>query len=307
MLLSPLVSFLPILQPSQKLTTVSVVPQINSSRDTATRLLRLANLPYKCSHEHTGHIRLSSPGPIELHSLTFAYPSRPTPPILNSISLALSPHITTALVGASGSGKSTIASLLLGLYPPISGTLSFSGLPIASLHLPTLRSLIAIVPQSPTLFAASIACNISYALPENSALASLPSIRAAALAAGIDEFVMSLPDGYDTLIGEGGTGLSGGQAQRLAIARAVVRKPKLLVLDEATSGLDGESAKAIQKLVGRLESQGVGILIVTHDRKMMMGCREIVVLADGKVVERGGFASLVGRRGGELRRLVGDA
>ena len=177
---------------------------------------------------------------------------------------------------------------------------------IDTLHLPTLRSLIAIVPQTPILFSATIAQNISYGLPETSPLASLLSVRAAAVSAGIDEFVMSLPNGYATLIGEGGTGLSGGQAQRLAIARAVVRKPKILVLDEATSGLDPESANQIQGMIGKLEKEGVGVLVVTHDRKMMQGCKEVVVLGDGKVLEQGGFEQLLRRKGGHLRKLLDD-
>lgn len=143
-------------------------------------------------------------------------------------------------------------------------------------------------------------------MPETSSLASLRSIRAAAVSAGIDEFVMTLPCGYDTLVGEGGTGLSGGQAQRVAIARAIVRKPKMLILDEATSGLDGESSKHIQGMIGKLEKDGVGVLVITHDRKMMQGCREVVVLGEGKVLEKGGFDELLRRKGGFLRKLLDD-
>lgn len=116
---------------------------------------------------------------------------------------------------------------------------------------------------------------------------------------------MSLPQCYNTPIGEGGSGLSGGQAQRLAIARAVVRRPELLVLDEATSALDGESARGVYALVQRLEEVGIGCLIVTHDTEMMRACRQCVVLGGGRVLESGPFDELVGRRGGELRRLVG--
>ena len=149
-----------------RLFALILVPQISSSRDTATRLLRLAKLPYKSSHEHAGHIRLLNPGAIQLTNLSFSYPSRPTAPILSSVSFTISPHTTTALVGSSGSGKSTIASLILGLYPPASGTLTLSSCRIDTLHLATLRPLIAIVPQTPVLFPATIAQNISYGLPE---------------------------------------------------------------------------------------------------------------------------------------------
>lgn len=221
------------------------------------------------------------------------------------MSFSFNPHSSTALVGSSGCGKSTIASLLLGLYPPDSGTISIASFPLEALHLHSLRSMVSIVPQSPTVFPATVAQNIAYALPEGSPLASLSSIRAAAKCAGIDEFFMSLPQGYNTLIGEGGSGLSGGQVQRLAIARAVVRRPELLVLDEATSALDGESASVIHTLVKRLEKVGIGCLIVTHSTEMMRACAECVVLSDGRVLEKGPFRELIARKHGELKRLIG--
>ncbi|KAL8684253.1 MAG: hypothetical protein Q9224_006487, partial [Gallowayella concinna] len=268
---------------------LAFIPQINSSCATATRLLRLANLPHKSSHEHAGHVRLPALGTISFNGVSFTYPSRPLGPVLNSINLKLEPHTSIALVGASGSGKSTIASLILGLYPPTSGTLTFDSLAISALHVPSLRTLIAIIPQTPQIFATTIALNIAYAMPERSALASRAAIEKAAEVAGIHTFITSLPRGYNTLIGEGGTGLSGGQAQRIAIARAVARQPKLMILDEATSALDGESARGIRELVRRLRQQGVGVLMVTHDREMMRACEEIVGLKDGRVAERGGF------------------
>lgn len=286
---------------------LAFIPQINSSCATATRLLRLAHLPHKSSYEHAGHVRLPALGTISFNDINFTYPSRPLGPVLNSLNLRLSPHTSIALVGASGSGKSTIASLILGLYPPTSGTLTFDSLEISALHLPSLRSLIAVVPQTPQIFATTIALNIAYAMPERSSLASRANIEKAAEVAGIHTFISSLPRGYNTLIGEGGTGLSGGQAQRIAIARAVARKPMLMVLDEATSALDGESARGIRELVRRLRGQGVGVLMVTHDREMMRVCEEIVVVKEGRVEERGGFDELVLKRGGELRRLLGGA
>lgn len=284
---------------------VAYIPQINSSRSTATRLLRLAHLPYKASHEHTGQIRIHRPGTITFNNVTFTYPSRPTIPILSSLNLTLMPGTSTALVGSSGSGKSTIANLLLALYPPSSGELTINKFPISELHIPTLRILIASVPQQPTLFPTTIAQNIAYALPESSHLASIPNVRAAAKAAGIHDFIRSLPLGYETLIGEGGSGLSGGQAQRIAIARAIVRRPRLLILDEATSGLDQETAKGIRDMVGLLQRQGVAVIAITHDKEMMKVCSDVVVLKDGKVAERGAYGELRGA-GGELTRLLGN-
>lgn len=280
---------------------------MNSSRDTATRLLRLSNLPYRSSHEHSGHVRLPQPGIISFRSLNFAYPSRPDAPVLSNLNLKFSSKSSTALVGASGSGKSTITSLLLGLYPPTGGSLSFSSFSISNLHLPTLRNLISVVPQTPTLFPTTIAKNITYGLPETSPAASIDRVCAACVAAGIHDFISSLPHGYQTLVGKGGTGLSGGQTQRIVIARAVVRNPQLLILDEATSGLDGESAQVVRDMVGRLEREGIGVLVVAHDKEMIKACREVVVLGDGgTVMERGSFNWLVSHGKGELRRLIGE-
>lgn len=286
---------------------LTFIPQINSSCATATRLLRLANLPYKSTHEHVGHLRLPVVGTIVFDDVNFTYPSRPFGPVLNNISLTLPPNTSIALVGASGSGKSTIASLILGLYPPTSGELSFDSVPVADLHLPSLRSLIAVVSQTPQIFSTTVALNIAYALPERSTLASRAAIEHAAEVAGIHDFITSLPRGYQTLIGDGGTTLSGGQAQRIAIARAVARQPLLLILDEATSALDGTNARGIRELVRRLVNQGTGVLMVTHDRDMMAACEDVVVLKEGTVVERGSFEVLVQRDGGELRRLLGES
>ena len=116
---------------------------------------------------------------------------------------------------------------------------------------------------------------------------------------------MSLPDGFDTQIGDGGTALSGGQAQRIVIARAIIRKPELLILDEATSALDGESARGIYTLVQRLKKSGIGCLVVTHDSNMMRSCEDCVFLSDGKVLERGSYADLVNRHDGRMRKLIG--
>ena len=287
------------------LANVVTVPQISSSRDTATRLLRLASLPYKTSYEHQGVIRVTTPTPITLTRLNFAYPSRGTQPILSSFSLAIDAATTTALVGASGSGKSTVASLLVGLYPCPPRTVYLHGCDITSLNIQSLRSLIAIVPQTPTLFALSIAQNITYGLSTTSPLASHANVREAARAAGIDDFVLSLSKGYNTAIGEGGTGLSGGQAQRVAIARAIVRQPKLLIMDEATSGLDGESANKIRDCIKILAAQGVTVLLITHDRNMMKGCERIVVMEKGQAVEIGHWRDLMSRQGA-LRRLMGE-
>ena len=204
-----------------------------------------------------------------------------------------------------------MASLILGLYPPSApdmltpSTLLIEGQDIRTLHIPTLRSLIAVVAQQPTLFATSIAANITYGLPEASPLNAISSIRAAAQAAGIDEFIESLPKGYQTPVGDGGFGLSGGQAQRLAIARALVRKPEVLILDEATSALDVESAEVVRESVRSLVTsiRGMTVIIITHSQEMMEMAEHIIVLKDGRVTEQGPYAELL-KRGGEFRRLL---
>jgi len=249
---------------------VNYIPQINTAKDAGARLIRLARLPTN-SHEHTGTIQLHTAGEIVLKNVNFTYPTRKETQVLHNISFSIPRGSCTAIVGSSGSGKSTIAALLLKLYEtsPVEGTasptqdLTISKHDIKTLHTATLRSRMAVVSQTPVLFPGTIAENISYGISPSLPQASMSSIRAAAELAGIAEFIQSLPQGYQTVVGEGGSGLSGGQAQRIAIARALVRSPDILILDEATSALDVESAgivrDTIQKLVmERGKRNGIG-------------------------------------------------
>ena len=292
-------------------SVIAFIPQISSSIDTASRLLRLATLPLHRSHEHTGTLKSHSITPIVFSNLTFAYPSRRDAPALEDLNLTIQPGICTAIVGASGSGKSTIASLLLGLYPPgNNGTLTLAGTDIHALDLRALRAMIAVVPQTPVLFAASVRENIAYGMMACNQV----EVERAAGRAGIHDFIVSLPRGYETGIGDGGLGLSGGQAQRVVIARALVRGPKVLVLDEATSALDGESAGTVRgSLRGLVEegrrggAQGGGgltVVIITHSRDMMQMADRVVVMEGGRKVEEGGFRELEGRRGGRLWEML---
>ncbi|EMF16331.1 bile salt export pump [Sphaerulina musiva SO2202] len=300
------------------ITNVSAVlefiPQIGSSKDTAARLLRLAQLP-KNSHEHLGDTRITTVGDIVFDRLRFCYPSRPDQTILKNISLRLKPGTATAIVGSSGSGKSTIANLLLDLYSTASvpnshiGDLTFGGRDMKHISTPSLRTLIVPVQQTPTVFAATVAQNIAYALPSTHPFASPESISAAAHAAGVDDFILSLPQGYSTFIGEGGLGLSGGQAQRIAIARALVRKPSVLILDEATSALDVETANLIRQTIATLissskehtggeQATAMTVIIITHHQSMMEIAERVVVLDDGRIVEEGSFEGLMKKKGG---------
>ncbi|KAH7402489.1 multidrug resistance protein-like protein 2 [Pyrenochaeta sp. MPI-SDFR-AT-0127] len=237
----------------------SYITQVNMSRDAGSRLLRLARLP-TTSHELTGTTQLQKAGDISFNNVNFTYPTRKGHQVLKNISFNIPEGSCTAIVGSSGSGKSTIAALLLKLYQTDSNAFSSSHISnltisnndINGLHTTTLRSRIAIVSQTAVLFPGTIGENIAYGLSTQSLLASIDNIRAAASAAGISEFIDSLPQGYNTLVGEGGTGLSGGQAQRIAIARALIREPDILILDEATSALDVASASLIRDTIRNL-------------------------------------------------------
>ncbi|OOF98005.1 hypothetical protein ASPCADRAFT_164155 [Aspergillus carbonarius ITEM 5010] len=290
---------------------LSWIPQIGTSQEMANQLLRLANLPEGASHEHRGKLKIAMTAPVQINSLDFRYPSRPDALVLRDVSINIPRNKCTAIVGRSGSGKSTIASLLLALYeaPPSRDgrpTLSLRGIDIQRVHIPTLRSLISIVSQRPSIFPGTIAENISYGLEEDSPLRTIFHVRAAAEAAGIDDFITSLPNGYFTMIGDGGAGLSGGQAQRLLIARALVRQPQILILDEATSSLDPSSATIIRQTVQRLVATRLGltVLIITHARDMMEIADNIIVIEKGCVVEEGAYKELARQPDGRLRALV---
>lgn len=250
--------------------------------------------------------------PVKFNKVDFRYPSRPDALILKGVSITIPRGCCTAIVGRSGSGKSTIASLLLSLYetplPHVGDpSISLGGIDIRRLHTPTLRSMVSIVSQQPTIFPGTIHANIAYGLDETSTLCSAHSVTNAAGAAGIDDFISSLPRGYTTLVGEGGVGLSGGQAQRIVIARALVRRPQILILDEATSALDPSSAELIKQTVQELVAvrrHELTVIIITHAKEMMEIADNIVVLEQGSVVEEGPFKVLAGRGGGKLRMLL---
>jgi len=216
-----------------------------------------------------------------------------------------------AIVGHSGSGKSTLASLLLKLYSspmrqPGFHSITLGGIGIRHLHTPTLRSLVTLVPQQPKLLADSIGANISYGLDSSSPLNTLDNIRGAAQAAGIDGFISSLPDGYGTVVGDGGIGLSGGQAQRVAIARSLIRQPRILILDEVTANLDEASADTIRWTIRRLVAaeQGLAVIIITHAKEMMEIAEKVIVMDHGSVVEEGPYPALLQKPGGKLRHML---
>jgi len=217
--------------------------------------------------------------------------------VLRDVTLDIAPGQMVALVGASGAGKTSLVNLIPRFYDPTSGRIEIDGVDISSVTLESLRSQMGIVPQEPILFSGSIHDNIAYGQPE----ASLEEVRAAAEAANADEFIRTLAKGYDTPVGERATKLSGGQRQRVAIARTLLRDPRVLILDEATSALDAESESLVQNALEKL-MQGRTTLVIAHRLSTIQRADRILVLSEGRLVEDGTHRELL-RRGGTYRRL----
>ncbi|XP_046391423.1 multidrug resistance protein homolog 49-like [Ischnura elegans] len=231
-------------------------------------------------------------GAISFEGVHFSYPSRPDVKILQGLSFKINRGETVALVGHSGCGKSTCIQLIQRLYDPLSGTVRLDGMDISSMNVSWLRSHIGVVGQEPVLFGASIADNIRYGKES----ATQQDIEAAAKEANAHDFIMKLPQRYDTLVGERGAQLSGGQKQRIAIARALVRKPVVLLLDEATSALDTSSEAMVQSALDKA-SKGRTTVIVAHRLSTIRGADKILVLSAGSLVEEGSHDQLMLRRG----------
>ncbi|XP_060104425.1 ATP-dependent translocase ABCB1 [Heteronotia binoei] len=229
-----------------------------------------------------------------LRDVAFNYPSRPDVSVLQGLSVAIEKGQTLALVGSSGCGKSTVVQLLERFYDPFSGEVLLDKQNAKQLNIQWLRSQIGIVSQEPVLFDCSIAENIAYG--DNTRVVSHDEIIDVAKAANIHSFIESLPDKYNTPVGDKGTQLSGGQKQRIAIARALVRYPKILLLDEATSALDTESEKVVQEALDKAR-QGRTCIIIAHRLSTVQNADSIAVIQNGKVIEQGTHQKLLAEKG----------
>lgn len=238
-------------------------------------------------------------GHIEFRNVSFRYPRRPDITIFNELNLEVSAGKSMAIVGQSGSGKSTVISLLLRFYDPTSGAILIDGFDIKSLNLKALRMRISLVQQEPVLFSTTIYDNIKYG---NSGASEI-EIMKAAKAANAHGFISRMPEGYQTRVGENGVQLSGGQKQRVAIARAILKDPSILLLDEATSALDTESEKQVQEALNKL-MYGRTTILIAHRLSTVQGADTITVLKHGEVVESGSHEQLISNPGSIYFQLV---
>jgi ABC-type multidrug transport system fused ATPase/permease subunit len=237
-------------------------------------------------------------GKITFVNLSFSYPSRPEEKVLKNINLTIPRNKMVAIVGSSGAGKSTIASLMLRLHEPTSGELIFDNRNSKDFSLSSLRSQIALVPQDVFLFGGSIRENIAYGKPG----AAEEDLLDAAEKANAMEFIGRFPDKLDTIVGERGTQLSGGQRQRIAIARAVLKNPRILILDEATSSLDSESERLVQDALEKL-LVGRTSIVIAHRLSTIRKANMILVIENGEIVEKGTHEELIAVQNGIYRNL----
>ncbi|CAF1405022.1 unnamed protein product [Adineta steineri] len=274
---------------------VSMIPNYLKGKQSARRIFQLNNRQSKIDPNNSSGIKLSEvTGHIEFRDVQFHYPARPKLRVLRHFNLVCNSDETTAFVGASGGGKSTTIALIQRFYDPCAGTVLLDGHDIKTLNIQWLRSLIGLVQQEPVLFDLSIRENIAYG--DNSRQITQDDIEAAAKKANIHELIASLPEGYETSCGAKGGQLSGGQKQRIAIARALIRNPKILLLDEATSALDNKSEKIVQEALDQARADR-SCITIAHRLSTIRNSDKICVVDRGQIKETGHHEELLRQHG----------
>lgn len=278
-------------------TIFSFAPDMGKAKHAAAELKTLLDRKPKIDAWSTeGKVLENMEGSIEFRDVHFRYPTRPEQPVLRGLNLTVKPGQYVALVGASGCGKSTTIAMLERFYDPLVGGVYADGHEISSLNINNYRSYLALVSQEPTLYQGTIRDNILLGADTKPEDVPEEAIVQACKDANIYEFILSLPDAFNTVVGSKGSMLSGGQKQRIAIARALLRNPKILLLDEATSALDSESEKVVQAALD-IAAKGRTTIAVAHRLSTIQKADMIYVFDQGRVVENGTHSELLAMKG----------
>jgi len=277
----------------------SFVPDISSAQGAGSRIIKLVDsIPEIDAESKEGQkiITENVRGQIRLQDIHFRYPTRPGVRVLRGLTLKVEPGTYIALVGASGSGKSTVIQLIERFYNPLAGEIYLDNEAISDLNIQEYRKQIALVSQEPTLYAGTVRFNILLGAIKPHSEVTQEEIEEACRSANILEFINSLPNGFETEVGGKGSQLSGGQKQRIAIARALLRNPKVLLLDEATSALDSNSEKVVQEALDQA-AKGRTTIAIAHRLSTIQNADCIYFIKEGRVCESGTHDELLQKKG----------